>query len=162
MPNLGSVFKQEIARIARRETKSQIDAARKISAQHRKTLAQLRRQLTALERQVARLSAARQTEADTAESPATRIRFAPKGLRSLRERLGLSADRFARLLGVSAQSVYNWERRLSTPRSQQLQAIASLRGIGKREALARLEALDAPSGEPPVRAPRQRTRREKN
>jgi transcriptional regulator with XRE-family HTH domain len=42
-------------------------------------------------------------------------------------------------MGVSAQSIYNWETGKAVPRRQQLEAIAALRGIGKREALSRLE-----------------------
>lgn len=149
MPNLGSVLKQEIARIARREMKSQIVAARKASAQHRKHIAALRRQIETLERRLAGLvsspQAAAAAPADAA--PEARMRFAPKGLRSLRARLGLSAERFGKLIGVTAQSIYNWEHRVTTPRAPQLQVIASMRSIGKREALARLEAMDATPAE---------------
>jgi hypothetical protein len=45
------------------------------------------------------------------------------------------------LLGVSGQSVYKWEHGESRPRAKQLEAIAALRGIGKREAAARLGQL---------------------
>ena len=47
----------------------------------------------------------------------------------------------ARLLGVSGQSVYKWELGKARPRARQLEAIAALRGVGKREVNARLEAL---------------------
>jgi DNA-binding transcriptional regulator YiaG len=73
------------------------------------------------------------------------MRFVAKGLRSQRNRLGLSAAEFGKLVGVSAQSVYNWERKLATPRPGQLTSLAALRGIGKREAHARLEQLSAKS-----------------
>lgn len=145
MPNLGIVLKQEIARIARRELRSHVTAARKASAQHRHHIATLRRHIAALEKKLATL-ATRSTEKQTprsTEEEEARVRFAPKGLRSLRERLGLSAERFGKLIGVSGQSVYNWEHRITTPRTRQLQAIAAVRGIGKREAMARLEVLDA-------------------
>ena len=60
-----------------------------------------------------------------------------------RERLGLSADDFGKLLGVSAQSIYNWEHENARPRAEQLANVAALRGIGKREAKARLDQLGA-------------------
>ena len=50
------------------------------------------------------------------------------------------------LLGVSAQTVYNWEAKKATPRAAQLEAIAALRGIGKREAQSRLAALEPSAG----------------
>lgn len=162
MPNLGSVLKQEIARIARRELKTQIVATKKASAQHRKHIATLRRQIDTLERRIGALVAQpRPAEAAGDAEPETRVRFAPKGLRSLRDRLGLSAERFGKLIGVTGQSVYNWEHRVSAPRARQLAVIASVRSLGKREALARLEAMDAeqPSGSTPRR--KRATRREK-
>jgi DNA-binding transcriptional regulator YiaG len=45
------------------------------------------------------------------------------------------------LVGVSAQTVYNWEAGKSRPRQQQLAAIAAIRKLGKREAQARLASL---------------------
>lgn len=67
------------------------------------------------------------------------IRFVAKGLRSMRQKLGLSAAELASLIGVSEQSVYNWEQKKATPRREQVAAIVGLRGIGKKEARARLE-----------------------
>jgi DNA-binding transcriptional regulator YiaG len=57
----------------------------------------------------------------------------------LRKRLDLSAAELAQLLGVSMQSVYNWEHKKSAPRKEQVAAIVALRSIGKREARRRLE-----------------------
>jgi transcriptional regulator with XRE-family HTH domain len=59
----------------------------------------------------------------------------------LRKRLGLSAADLGLLLGVSALSVYKWEQGKARPRAKYLEAIADLRGIGKREAAVRLESL---------------------
>jgi DNA-binding transcriptional regulator YiaG len=47
----------------------------------------------------------------------------------------------AKLLGVSSVSLYKWESGQSRPRRAQLEAIAAVRSIGKREAMARLEML---------------------
>ena len=44
----------------------------------------------------------------------------------------------AKLLGVSAQSVYHWEAGKSRPRANQLQAISEVRKLSKKEALARI------------------------
>jgi len=148
MPNLGSVLKQEIARIARRELRTQIAAAKKSSAQQKRHVVELKERVAVLERKLAAIGKLEKTSAPAqtaAESPDMRVRFAPKGLRSLRGRLGLSAERFGRLIGVTGQSIYNWEQRVTTPRAQQLQQLAAVRTIGKREALARLEKLDAQS-----------------
>jgi DNA-binding XRE family transcriptional regulator len=71
----------------------------------------------------------------------TRVRFRVKGLIALRQRLGLTAADLGTLMGVSAQTIYNWEAEKSRPRQQQIAAYAALRGIGKRQVKARLEEL---------------------
>ncbi len=71
------------------------------------------------------------------------MRFTAKGLRSQRSRLGLSAADYGKLVGVTGQSIYSWERETSRPRKQQVARIASIRHLGKKEAHARLEQLAA-------------------
>ncbi|MGC1816294.1 MAG: helix-turn-helix transcriptional regulator [Casimicrobiaceae bacterium] len=143
MPNIGTVLKQEIARLSRREIRAQVQATKKASAQHRRDIALLKREVATLRRQVALLQrqAVRTPTAVPGESTTRKLRFVAKGLRSQRKRLGLSAEDYARLVGVSAQSIYNWERGRATPRAEQVSALAALRGMSKRMAAARLEQL---------------------
>jgi DNA-binding transcriptional regulator YiaG len=147
MPNIAAVLKDEIARIARKEVRVQTEEFKKSSAQYRAHIAALRRRVDDLERQLKRVgkSAARSSSSADADedSSGTPRRFSPTRLASQRQKLGLSAAEFAALLGVSGQSVYKWEHGESRPRARQLEAIAALRGIGKREAAARLEKLQA-------------------
>lgn len=146
MPNIGTLLKQEILRLGQRQVRKEVAAVKKASASYRHDIAALKRQVTALERKSAAL--AKQTAAATGSVsralPDRPIRFVAKGLRSLRARLGLSAAQLALLLGVSEQSVYNWETKKATPRKEPLAAIIGLRGIGKREAQQRLDALNTP------------------
>jgi len=46
-------------------------------------------------------------------------------------------------VGVSAQTIYNWETGTSRPRAEQLAVIAAVRKMGKREVKARLDQLRA-------------------
>ena len=73
-----------------------------------------------------------------------RTRFSPKGLKADRERLGLSADNYGKLVGVSGLSIYNWEQAKARPRESSIAALMSIRGIGKREAANRLGAAAKP------------------
>lgn len=146
MPNIAAVLKDEIARIARKEVRAQTGDFKKASAQYRTTIAALRRRVDELERQLKRAgkgqARASQAPADGEEdSSGTPRRFSAARLAAQRRKLGLSAADFATLLGVSGQSVYKWEHGESRPRARQLEAIAALRGIGKREAAARLAKL---------------------
>jgi len=140
MPNIGQVLKEEIARISRRAVRANTESTKKASTRHQREIVELKRQLKALQRHVSTLArqvgAAGREEAPDAEGQ--RVRFSAKGLRSHRERLGMSAADYAKLVGVSTQTIYNWERSRTTPSQEQKSRIAGLRRIGKREAQARI------------------------
>lgn len=142
MANIAAVLKEEIARIARKELRNENDGLKQASARYRAEIAALKRRVADLEHKLSQLarSAARQSAAPAAaDAEATaRVRFSPKGLRTQRDRLGLSAADMGRLLGVSGQTIYNWEAGSTRPRQEQLAAIAAVRGMGKRAVQARL------------------------
>lgn len=141
MPNLAALLKLEITRLARKEARQQVASLKKASGQHRSDIAALKRQVAKLGQHAVRTdrSLLQRAAAETREAAPQTARFAAKGLRRQRERLGLSAADYAKLAGVSAQSVYNWESGSTRPRADQIAVLASLRSIGKREAGARLE-----------------------
>jgi len=56
MPNIGTVLREEISRLARKESRSQVDPAKKATASHRRDIAELKRQVAQLERQVTLLA----------------------------------------------------------------------------------------------------------
>lgn len=144
MPNIAAVLKDEIARIARKEVRVQTEEFKKASAHYRTQIAALRRRVDDLERQLKRVgktTARSSPSGEDEQENGTPRRFSSTRLAAQRHKLGLSAAEFAALLGVSGQSVYKWEHGESRPRARQLEAIAALRGIGKREAAARLEKL---------------------
>lgn len=145
MPNIGTILKEEIARISRKQSRSETEQLKKASAHYRGEIAQLKRRLQALEQQIKRLgqASARGAGATAAveEEAHRQIRYSAKSLASQRRRLGLSAAALAKLLGVSALSVYKWESGNTRPRQKQIEAIATLRGMGRRDAQKRLEEL---------------------
>jgi DNA-binding transcriptional regulator YiaG len=143
MPNIATVLKEEILRLARKEVRTQTNVLRKASAQYRKDIAEMKRRLSDLQRKVVPLEkqVLKDVSSQVPEVEANRVRFTAKGLRSQRKRLGLSAGDYGKLIGVTDQTVYNWERETAWPRRQQVAVIASLRHMGKRDAYARLEQL---------------------
>lgn len=149
MPDIAGLLKSEIARLSKKAVRQGLAPLRSASTAHRHQLASLKKQVQALEAEVTRLRRLNSSRPGPAKAAASaedsngKVRFVAKGLQSLRSRLGLSAEDFGRLIGVSGQSVYHWEAKKTVPRAAQVQAIAGLRGIGKKEALARLEALAA-------------------
>ncbi|HEX5755805.1 MAG TPA: helix-turn-helix domain-containing protein [Arenimonas sp.] len=152
MSNLGTLLKDQITRIARREMREPLEQLKKASTSYRREIAALKKQVAALEKQLASAArGGRKAPAVAAEKPA-KVRFSPQGLIKLRDRLGLSQSDFGSLAGVSSQAVFNWEHGTAVPRQPQLEALAELRGIGKREALERLKA----SGRTPTKPRRRR------
>lgn len=149
MPNIASVLKSEIARLARKEVRAETDTLKRLSTQYRSDIAALKREVKTLQRQLKLVSkstgrgrgGAAVTEA--AEAPERQLRFSAKRLAAQRKRLGLSAAAFGALVGVTGQSIYKWEQGSARPRPSQLRGIAAVREMGKREAQARLAELQA-------------------
>jgi len=140
MPNLALAIKTEISRIARKELRQQTQSMRKALAQQRREIALLKRETAALEkayrttfRTVKRVAAAQLVK------EARPVRFSAKGLHSHRVRLGLSAQALGTLLGVSSQTVYNWEQGKTSPGADQKSLVAAFRKMGKRQVAAALE-----------------------
>ena len=143
MPNIATVLKEEILRLARKEVHRQTSVLKKASAQYRKDIAEMKRRVSDLQRKITPLEkqVLKNAPSQTAETDADHVRFTAKGLRSQRKRLELSAASYGRLIGVTGQTIYSWEGETSRPRKSQLARIASLRHMSKREAQACLEQL---------------------
>jgi DNA-binding transcriptional regulator YiaG len=142
MPNIASVLKDEIRRLARKEVKSHLGKTRRATARYRSDIAKLKRLVRLQERKLALLES-KQAEQPKADAVADEVvpgaRFSARSVRAQRHRLKLTAEEYARLIGVSAQTVYLWERGKVRPKQAQFAALISARSIGRREALAQLE-----------------------
>ena len=144
MPNIADALKAEIVRLARKELRATTDPLKKAVTAYRSEIATLKRRIDVLERQHKR-TAKVITLAEPAqeEDDGGQHRWRSAGFAKHRQRLGLSAADCGRLLGVSGLTVYKWESGQVRPRTGYMPAIAQLRGMGKREALKRLEELGA-------------------
>jgi DNA-binding transcriptional regulator YiaG len=142
MPNIGHVFKTEIVRLARREAKALTEPLRKDLRASRRAAVALRRELAQVKKQVAELSR-RQPAADAAQPAApasSRAWISGKGVRALRRKLGVTQQDFAKLARVSPIAVFKWEKQDGKLllRRKSLANVMALRGLGAREARARL------------------------
>lgn len=144
MPNIATILKSEILRLAKKEVRNELASVKKASAQYRTDIAALKRQVAELEKQTGRL-AKKSTPKEVAPEPdgTKTFRFSAARFAVQRKKQGLSAPEMGVLLGVSAQTVYNWEAGKSRPRPQQLAAIALVRAMGKRQLAAKLAAPQA-------------------
>ncbi len=139
------MLKEEIARLVRRQLRGETESLKKASSRYRSEIAALKRRIEVLEKQISRLEGMVPKKVAPAldAGSQTRLRFKPQGVRALRTRLGLSAVKMGALVGVSAQTIYNWEAGTTRPRAEQLAIIAAIRKMGKREVKARLEQMQA-------------------
>ena len=86
-----------------------------------------------------------QKRAGTASAPNAAVtpRFSPSWVEAHRDRLQFSAADYGELVGVSALTIYNWEKGKTKPGRPQLAAWAEIRTLGKRDGLRRLEMTGA-------------------
>ena len=143
MPNVASVLKGEISRVARKEVRGETGALKKAVSVYRSEIAALKRRTQAVEQLLRRLARGQSkvSASPEVEQDPGNFRFSAKGLASQRQRLGLSADQCGLLLGASSQSVYNWEQGKTRPLARHLPAIAAVRGMSKKTAADRLQSL---------------------
>lgn len=158
MTTLAIALKDEIRRLARKEVRAQTGRTAKAVAQYRREIAQLKRQQREQERKIAYLESQTRKAVTAARSVESNgdTRFSARSVKAQRRRTGLSAADYATLVGVSPLTIYNWEHGKARPRQGQFAALVALRGLGKREAQAKLALLSATNGK---RASRSRGRR---
>ncbi|MCE5327945.1 MAG: helix-turn-helix domain-containing protein [Planctomycetaceae bacterium] len=140
MPNIMKVLKEEITRLARKEMKAGVVPLQKENARLKRVAASLKRRVSALERQ------SRILNRHVATSPAAkgsvdektldRMRVTGKMMSRLREKLGLTQAMFGKLMGVSGQQVYQYERKSGSLRlrKETRAMLAKVRRMGKRDA----------------------------
>ena len=154
MKPLVDALKTEIRRLARKEVKAETTATSQAVAKFRHDIAQLKRELAETRKKLTFLEGQERRRIAEPDAPASDdgdVRFSARSVKAQRRRTGLSAADYGKLVGVSQLTVYNWENGKSRPRKAQLDALVGLRGIGKREALAKLELIDADAAKAPKR-----------
>jgi len=144
MPNLQSVLRQEIRRLARKEIRSELEATKKEVARQRREIAELKRRNKAMERTVSYLES-RETKrlkaGPSKAEPPKGTRFSVRSLKAQRRNSGLTQEDYGSLVGVGKMTIYNWESGRIKLGEKHLATLVSLRGIGKREARKRLALL---------------------
>lgn len=149
MSTFAETLKKEIARIARKELKGELNALRKTCATQRSDIALLKREVTALQgrvhraERVARKTAAVVLPAATPRAaPATRSPVGKLGafdhaaFADFRKALGITQSEMGVLVQASSLSVWKWESGKAQPRAASLLRIQEALKLGKRAALA--------------------------
>jgi len=148
--NLAGALRDEIRRLARKETRASVGPLRKTVAALRRRAAEQAKLIKELERAAKRSAAAARAKAPGAEPGAApegpQVRFSAPWVRKHRKKLGMSRRVYAQLVGVSAQTIFGWESGKTRPRRQALEAWRRIRSMGTRELRAMLAAKKPPRG----------------
>ena len=148
MPNVAQVLKGEMQRIARKEAKAMVTPIKKENARLRqqvKTLQATIRDLQRGHKQTAKLVQPLKPETNSAEDAKTsRVRPTGKSIFKLRQKFGVSQGDMGKLLGVSTNTILNWEKSEGPLklRTASRDAFACVQKRGAKAARAQLEALN--------------------
>ena len=147
MPDIARVLREEIQRLARKESKAAVANLRKDNAMLKRVAADFKRRLAKLEGEnrllLSDAQKRRKQSMQVVDGDVERARITAKMVRATRDKLGLSQADFAQLIGVSTQTVLQWEHkegRLSF-RGNAKAAIVAARKFSRKEAQQQLEAL---------------------
>ncbi|MFC1590957.1 hypothetical protein ACFL43_00365 [Thermodesulfobacteriota bacterium] len=146
MPNIATVLKDEIQRLARKEIKQAITPLIKSNSSLKKTISEHRRRIAALEKENKSLISQqskiqKQTQTEIPDLETGDIWIYAKGLKSLRKRLGISQAALGKLTGASMQAVTLWEKktgRIKIRNPEVRSALAELKSMKKTEVQERL------------------------
>ena len=146
MSTFAKSFKDEVTRLARKEAKAAIAPLRKPSGATRSALADLKRRVATLEKETRRLAAllAKCPQPEPVTTPVSpRNWISGKGVRSLRQKLGLSQEAFAKLVGVTPNCICLWECKpgMLRMRDATKAAVFAVRQLGAREAKQKLAEM---------------------
>ena len=149
MSNLVSSLKSEIVRLSRKEAKAATDPLRKPSSAARTAIADIKRRVADLEKELRRIngvlskvqSAQPCLPCPSESAPSdVKMRVTSRNVKSLRNRLGLTASAFAKLLGVTDNWVYLYENKEGAlkMRTATLKAFQAAKAMTAVEARAKM------------------------
>ncbi len=164
MPKIEAAIKEAILRGARRQVRAATSPLRREVRRLRVLVAQLRREVAGL-RDVAsqwqRIARTAPWQPEVSDTELRTARLSSRLIQKLRRRLGLSQSALARLVGVSAGAVVQWERGRSAPSGANRKNLVALRKLGRRDVKRLLAGMAkaAPAAKTRGRRPVRRRRR---
>lgn len=142
MPDLGKALREEMSRVAGRELRNALSPLNEQIRNLEQEVSALRSQLGGEQGTAAKSSGKPSGNAPAAAKAQTAaIRITPASIKKHRKRLRLSQAQMGKLLRVSAITILNWEQGKSKPRAANREAIAELRGMGRKDAELTLAGL---------------------
>lgn len=153
MAEYQTAFKNEVSKLVRKEIKGPFNQLKADNVKLKKAVAELRKEVAELKKTSRSISKEtkyvaqlrQEKEAASSNPVADKMRIKGSMIRRLREKLKISQAELASLMGVTSQSIYQWERRqnemLRRLRGDSKAALLKIRQMGKKEVRAALDAL---------------------
>ena len=139
MPDIKTVFSDEVRRLAKKEIKLAVAPLVKTVIEQRRMISDLKKRIAALEKNI--VTAAAVSDDNTVDTSKNKLRLNAAGIIRVRNKLKLTQSEFAKLLNVSTHTVSILELGKSSPRQDARTAICALRTVGKREIKRRLAEI---------------------
>lgn len=150
MTTYAESFKREVARVSKKEVRGEITPLRKATTTHRSEIAALKKTVKGLEatvRQLVKLANRAGAAEATAQAksakvekqtatPRKGVEFDAVAFAEHRKRMGLTQAQWAKVVGVSSLTIYNWETAGVQPQGSKIASIRNAMTLGKRRALA--------------------------
>jgi len=163
MGKVETIFKSEMVRLAKRETRKIGMPLRREVRMLKGTVSQLQKTVSLLERFAARQDKERASEKMGLQAAPEEVkgsRFSPRLILALRRRLGLTQKELATLARVTVGAIHQWEKGVFEPRDEKKGALVALRKLGRREVRKLLEESNLSPGRA-KKSPRTTARRRK-
>lgn len=133
MPTLAAVLRHEVRRVARKEGRKtartlrrlqrQVQLLKRLTHGQRRTLASVEQSFMRLKSRVGYRRSGPRGRGST---------ISPDAIRSLRSRLQMTRQQFAKLVAVSPGSIFGWETGRSSPRRASVARIRQMKNQGLR------------------------------
>lgn len=153
MPNIASVLKQEISRIAKKEAKAFFKDLPSSFGVLKKTVSSQKKRIATLESKVAKLEKALAKDSKLALPKPEELehsRLGASNVLKLRKKLDLTRAELGKLIGASTNSIFLWENGKATPRAAAKAKIIALRSLTKATVKKLLEGTTPKSEPAPV------------
>lgn len=146
MPDVATVLKAEIARISRKEAKAITQDIRKAQISLKKTVVDLKRGIAELKQEIKLLSIdlkSTEQEPESSPVPVVKHRITAKRINNTRKKLRLSQVNFAKLAGVTPNTIHNWESKkgILKLRNKTMEDLLSVMKMGISDAKMKLAEL---------------------
>jgi len=136
MANIAKVLKDELQRIARREISRATVPLKKSNALLRRIAYEQKQKIAVLEKEHKKLQQMASASPASTSPPAADVLITGRGIRSLRRRLRITQEEFAKLIGSSVQIVPRWEKkrgRFTLRNPRWVEAILRLQSMKKAD-----------------------------